>query len=237
MKSKEGSTDTRFVRNSDNSTNNFVFNLPETWWSRTYEYEWTKSFINPSDVTLDAACGLEHPLKYYLLDNTKKTYACDIDKRLTSKDDVLKAVKLAYGDSAAKEFPDKYFSEIEYDICSLSNMPYKDEQFDKVFCISVLEHLNDSFNKYKVLNKVPFLRTMLAHDIEDSLREFHRITKKGGLVILTFDFPRINLEYFHRLVSEIGFTYSGNFNFKLPNDAIYSKRNKLYCFRAVLEKS
>ena len=227
---------TRFIKNNDSSSQNFVFDLPETWWSRTYEYKWAKSFVEPNDAALDAACGLVHPLKYYLLQNCRKTYACDIDSRLQSKSEVLKAVRLVYGDTVAEEFPEKFFADIQYDICSLTAMPYDDDMFDKVFCISVLEHLNDAFNKYTFLNKAGYLRSLLRHDIEDSLREFHRVTKKGGKVILTFDYPRINLDYVQRLGSEIGVEFASNTEFHLPDDALYSEKHKLNCFRTILHK-
>jgi len=227
---------TRFVKSNDAKSLFFVFNLPESWWSRGYEYNWAKSFVEPEDVALDAACGLEHPLKYYLLQNCRKVYACDIDSRVQSKNAVIEAVSSAYGDKVADNFPEKYFTDIKYDVCSLSSMPYDDSMFDKVFCISVLEHLSDAFNKYSFVNRARYLRFLLKNDIEKSLREFYRVTKYGGKVILTFDFPRINLDYFRRLVSEIGFEFASDTDFHLPDGALYSKRHKLYCFRAVLLK-
>ncbi|MBP1965707.1 hypothetical protein [Paenibacillus aceris] len=45
----------RFFKQSDPKEQDFVYPLPETWWSRPYEYAWCASFIESSDIILDAA--------------------------------------------------------------------------------------------------------------------------------------------------------------------------------------
>lgn len=233
---KSDKFESRFVQVDDLHNSTFVFDLPDSWWSRKYEYEWAKTFAQPDDVALDAACGLVHPLKYYLLDNCAETFACDLDSRLTQKEEMMNAAIAAYGDQVANTFPEKYFNKIRYNVCSLSDMPYPDEKFDKLYCISVLEHLSDSYNRFGLLNKARFIFPFFEHQIEDSLREFYRVVKTAGLVILTFDFPRINLNYFQSLIEPIGFEFAGNVDFSRPKRALYSENHKLNCFRAVLRK-
>jgi hypothetical protein len=72
--------DSRFFRIDDDKTGFFVYNLPQTWWSRKYEYKWVEKFARPGDIVLDAASGVFHPLKFFLADRCKKVYACDIDE-------------------------------------------------------------------------------------------------------------------------------------------------------------
>ncbi len=52
----------RFVQLSDDQSDYFVYKMPGEWWSRKYEYEWASQFCHESQVVLDAACGVEHPL-------------------------------------------------------------------------------------------------------------------------------------------------------------------------------
>lgn len=61
-----------FFTTGDCHTKKFVFDLPEAWWSRHYEYEWAKQFCAGEDIALDAACGICHPFKFYLADNCKE---------------------------------------------------------------------------------------------------------------------------------------------------------------------
>ena len=57
----------RFFTFDDPKLNKVILKLPESWWSRPYEYAWAKSFVEQDHVVLDAACGVCHPFKFYLL--------------------------------------------------------------------------------------------------------------------------------------------------------------------------
>lgn len=227
----------RFFTEEDSKSNHFFYELHSAWWSRIYEYQWTGSFAKPNDVCLDAACGVSHPLKFYLLDNCKEVYANDIDKRLLSREEMLKEIKEVYGKNVTLE--EKYTTEIKYSTASITHLPYADLFFDKIYCISVLEHLKDDFNKRKTIKFATvenFWGKFYKKDIYRSLKEFKRVLKPDGLIILTFDYPIINLEYFKEIVDKLGLQFIGTPDFSLPDDAIYSDHFKLYCFRAVLKK-
>lgn len=58
---------------------------------------------------------------------------------------------------------------INYRIEDARKMSWKDETFDRVYCISVLEHMNT------------------RNDIIQTLKEIKRILKKNGLAIFTYD--------------------------------------------------
>jgi len=68
------------------------------------------------------------------------------------------------------------------------------------------------------------------------LSEFRRVLKDDGLIVLTFDYPRINLDYLKMLVPEIGLAFHGPVDFDLPVNAVYSDVHQLHCFRTVLHK-
>jgi len=214
----------------------FVFDIPQPWWSRPYEYAWASSFARPEDIALDAASGIEHPFKFFLLDQCRESYACDIDPRILDHQAILDAVSNAFGHEAEKSFADRYLYDVNYSHASLTELPYEDGYFDRIYCISVLEHLKDKFNKWPWL--VPF-RNMLPsvpHTIEQAMTEFKRTLKDDGLIVLTFDYPRINLGYFQRIVQDLGLEFAGSTDFNRPSNALYSEKNRLYCFRAVVRK-
>ena len=223
----------RFVHKSDPGSDDFVYRLPDCWWSRIYEYEWSRNFCRENDVVLDAACGLEHPLKFYLLDHCRECYACDLDDRLIDRDVMAKLCAEAWTGSD-EPFPDRYLDAIHYEKASLSAMPYEDALFDRVFCISVLEHLKDRFNQWPILRAFAPLLPHVRRDIRDSLIEFKRVLRPDGLIVLTFDFPRINLGYLSSVVAEVGLRFAGEVDFELPFDAIRNTEKDLFCFRAVL---
>lgn len=226
----------RFFVASDYRNSDFIVEIPKVWWSRSYEYGWASQFVSPEDTTLDAACGLEHPLKFFLLDHCKESYACDHDERILNHSEIERAFLQAFGSEALEGFPKRYLQDVQFKQASLNKLPYPAKHFDKIYCISVLEHLSDWFNKYVwllPLNKVlPFAPRMIEH----SLFEFRRVLKDDGLIVLTFDYPRINLAYFKWLIENLGFEFAGPVHFSLPSDALYSKSHKLHCFRAVIRK-
>lgn len=222
----------RFVRVTDPHNSCFVWQMPDAWWSRLYEYEWARQFAQPDAVVLDAACGIEHPLKFYLLDHCRKCYACDLDDRIADGQLMARMSRELYG-LDADGFPQRYLDEIDYRVASLTNLPYENDLFDRVFCISTLEHLPDRLNKWPALGMVESVLP-LKQDIRDSLLEFKRVLRSGGLIVLTFDFPRVNLEYLRRLVDQLGLQFAGDVDFNLPPDAHHSAEHDLYCFRTVL---
>jgi SAM-dependent methyltransferase len=224
----------RFFRRDDLADRQFVFTMPQQWWSRKYEYHWAGQFADPAATVLDAACGIEHPLKFFLLDHCRACYACDLDQRLLDRDALRQSVVEGFHVEPAEAFPDRYLDEVDYRIASLLDLPYDDAQFDRIFCVSVLEHLRDRCNRYPWLSYIPPLAALLRRDIRDALAEFKRSLKPAGLIVLTFDYPRINLRYLRRVVEELDLQFAGPCDFTLPTDAIFQPEKKLHCFRAVL---
>ena len=208
----------RFIKKSDPQNSEFIFELPDYWWSRAYEYEWAAGFAQKEDISLDAACGIERPLKFYLLDNCSEVYACDIDPRIEDKSKIIEGIESTFGEAAAKNLPSRYSEGVNYARANLTKLPYESNKFDKVYCISVLEHLP-------------------PEAVKSAFDEFRRVLKDDGMIILTFDFPAINLELLGGLIKESGLKFAEEADYKLPEDALYTTMwGGLYCFRAVLFK-
>ncbi|MRN53019.1 class I SAM-dependent methyltransferase [Paenibacillus monticola] len=209
----------RFFVNSDARRDHLIFDLPESWWSRPFEYEWCINFISPHGVVLDAACGISHPLKFYLAGVCAEVHACDIDSRIVSREAILEEISYEIGTEAARLVQAESMLNLDLIQANLTALPYDDESFDTIFCISVLEHLT-------------------LEDTVRALQEFHRTLNGEGLLVLTFDYPTINLSLMNNLLMKAGFLYWGETDFELPDDAVHTNAlGGLNCFRAVLKKS
>ncbi len=237
MITDEKLVESRFIRKTDENLKIFVFPLPEAWWSRPHEYGWAMRFAEKTDIALDAACGLCHPLKFFLLDQCREVYACDHDERILSTCEIRRDISTAFGENIASRCPDRYLSDIRYSRASILSLPYPEGKFDKIYCMSTLEHLKDVFNRYRITSAFRKLlaRIPVPKDIYSTLKEFKRVLGKNGFIVITFDYPIINLEYFQYVVSKLGLSFAGRADFQLPEDPLYSKELGLYCFRAVLK--
>lgn len=210
----------RFFVDSDEKTDTTLLKLPYDWWSRFYEYEWASKFLDKKDTVLDAACGVCHPFKFFLTDYCTAVYACDIDQRILDYKAVLQDIKAFFGSETAVTMNESYYDKVHFSVSNLTQLPYEDKKFDKVFCISVLEHMDES-------------------SMRKAFHEFYRILKDEGLLILTFDYPDIQFSILQQTLLETNFDFHGEVSFDLPSDALYSLFHppKLYCFRCVLRKS
>jgi len=229
--------ESRFITKDDLRNDHVVFDLHPSWWSRPYEYAWAERIVEKSDVVLDAACGLAHPFKFHLVDLCREVHACDIDERILSEQALLDDIKKDFGEEVSKNVPPKYLRNIYYHKADLSSLPYVDKMFDKIFCISVLEHLKDYFNRYPYMQKMPFLSFVLHQDIYRALKEFNRTLKDDGLIALTFDYPDINFDYLKKIIPMLNLRFAGPASFDIPDDAVYSKELDIFCFRALLAKN
>jgi SAM-dependent methyltransferase len=121
-------------------------------WSRIYEYPYCYEKIAEfakSDVRiLDAGCGVTF-FPFFL--NQRFTITC------VDQDDYV---------SMFKAINKKQNTSVEFIRSSLNSLPFPDNSFDVLYCISVLEH-TDNYNKI--------------------LDEFKRVLKPGGLLVVTFD--------------------------------------------------
>lgn len=125
-------------------------------WSRQYEYTWClrKSDIKKDDFILDAGGGYSI-LKYALAKRCKKVIAIDTNEEHLSKTNI-----------SAKRLG---FHNIECKVCPIQD--YKsEEKFDKIFCISVLEHIKEKNTR------IECIKNMLD------------LLKPNGQLFLSFDF-------------------------------------------------
>ena len=226
----------RFFTTADAKAEHLLLPLPSVWWSRPYEYAWAAPFATGAERVLDAACGVEHPFKFYLLDHCREVYACDLDERILSRQATIQGLRNTYGDAAVEGLSERYLAGIHYERASVTQLPYPDGMFDRVFCISVLEHLNDYFNRHACSRVPKPFRFAFRRDIYQALREFRRVLKDDGFIVLTFDYPDINLDYLDGLTAEVGLEPAGPLLRDIPPDALFYEPLGLRCFRLALKK-
>ncbi len=207
----------RYIVTTDINTNNCLLKFPMDWWSRLYEYPWAMKFVKKDDRCLDAACGAPHPFKFYLSSVCGRVWACDIDEDIIDNNKILSRVA-HYFSREDVVLAKKYIDRIDFKRADLTKLPYDDEMFTKVFCISVIEHLS-------------------LEAIKDTLKEFYRVLQSNGLLILTVDIPTANLQQLLGFITEVGFKFAGEAILDKPNNAIYSTLlGGLNCFRLLLKK-
>lgn len=205
----------RFFTTNDKRMDKVVFPLPAAWWSRPYEYAWAAEFCKPTDVVLDAACGVVHPFKFYLAQHCKTVHAVDIDERINDIETIKDAIEQTFEVQTGIEFLTG--NNLNFKQANITELPYKNNMFDKIFLISVLEHLSES-DKLKALT------------------EFRRVLKNAGQIILTVDYPNATIDLIESLANEAGLKLSGEKDSSIPGNAICLKNHNLYCFRMVLIK-
>jgi SAM-dependent methyltransferase len=160
----------RFIQKDDEKIGALgMYKIPPAWWSRGYEYAWAKKFLKPTYTIMDAGCGIEHPFKWYASENCKKVYAVDPDGRL-------------------QELPGD--QSIAFFCCSVEDFPGNSHQgkdlktlykFDAIFCISVLEHLQNPANAIKAMAN---------------------LLRKGKKAIFTIDYPLLHPSVFLQVVEK-----------------------------------
>jgi SAM-dependent methyltransferase len=168
----------RFIRKSDLKLNS-VWDIPlrTSWWSRPHEYAWAMQFAGPDFVVLDAACGVSHPFKWYLADNCKETWACDTDPRLIGRAALIQETYDDLGEDAylILNHKDYIFDKITLVKESIYDLPQSMPSFDRIFCISTLEHLKQE-ERVRVFEN------------------FARVLSPDGWLVLTVDYPEVTPE-------------------------------------------
>jgi len=215
-----------------NDTYNETGRKGELYWSRKVEYPWAlvsseairlkeqKVKKQPKGLRqikiLDVGCGAS-PLLPYL---AKRGYECC---GITPE-----PVEHNCHDGLCGFVPDlgnRIGVDIEFKRAGMEDIPYKDETFDKVYCISVIEHTEDD-----VMIK--------------GAKEMARVLKKGGLLTITMDThnPQVELPKAKRFIEASGLSLYGetNFDFDNPADCIKGndsyRQGKYWVFGFVLEK-
>jgi len=125
-------------------------------WSRTYEYSWSYDVakLEKNHLVLDAGCGYS-VIKYPIAKNCRKVVGIDLDeKSLTQTKEHCNMLGI---------------DNIELYKSNISEFKYN-ELFDRIFCISVLEH--DESRE----NRINCIKNMIEQ------------LKPGGLFIFTYDF-------------------------------------------------
>jgi len=173
------------------------FFVPDEWWSRGYEYYFASKFLNKKDIILDAACGIEHPFKNYASKRVNKCHAIDKDIRIK---DLKNTEKLSF----------RHMDLVDLD------KNFEPEIFDKIFCISVFEHI--------------------PHEALIVLNNFKKLLKPNGFIIVTLDHPFMNTRDFVQLVDITGLQYYSDVNYDIPKNAIKGTYNGLKCYTAILTK-
>jgi ubiquinone/menaquinone biosynthesis C-methylase UbiE len=129
------------------------------WPFRRLEYSFALDalvgHLKPGDTYLDAGSGAT-PFAFVVAAGGVEAYACDGDARLI-------------GELSRLPLSEVYGASVSYAAQDLTRTSYKDEMFDAISCISVLEHIP-------------------APDDQKAIRELLRILKPEGLLVLTVDF-------------------------------------------------
>lgn len=149
-------------------------------WSRQWEYPYVLSRVsqvirkNSGARILDAGSGITF-FPYYLKAqfSSASIFCCDYDETLK---DVFENINDSVGES------------VKFSVADLKFLPYEKEEYDVVYCISVLEHTGD---------------------YERIIDEFYSILRPGGKLIVTFDVSLdgtrdINVENGTALLSALG---------------------------------
>lgn len=107
--------------------------------------------------------------------------------RLAEKSEISEIFCLDYDEQLKQPFDEIGNPKVKFLNGSLDKLSFKDNSIDIIYCISVLEHTD----KY-----------------EEILKEFKRVIKNNGLIIITFDigiskFHKLNIENSNILISLI----------------------------------
>lgn len=130
-------------------------------WSRQWEYPFVvdrvSEYINTDRTShrvsiLDAGSGVTF-LPYYITSSFENVRVCCCDYN-PSFGAVFSKINAQY------EAPVEFYPE------DIRTLPFKDDSFDIVYCVSVLEHIEN---------------------FETPIKEFKRVLKRDGMLIVTFD--------------------------------------------------
>ena len=135
---------------------------------RRTEYPWA---INNGELDkpmkiLDVGSGISiFPI--YLASKGHEVYSIDFDEILMNR--------------VSPELSKQAGVNVKYLVGDATKIDFKDESFDRVFCISTIEHLEEEKINGKYIN---FHKKNL--DVK-AIKEMFRVLKPGGILVLTFD--------------------------------------------------
>jgi len=216
----------RFVIDSDESWDHVAnTDLPKSWWSRPFEYAWAAQFAGKDLVVLDAACGVSHPFKWMLNEKCKETWACDTDPRIKDLSTIIAETRKDLGEAAYQNLvkEPRTFEAVRLVCASICKLPNYMPKFDRIFCISTLEH-------------------MTKQDRHEALMEFSRKLAPGGLIVLTVDYPVVTPQELLQSAEDAGLEPAFGVESQIPDTALtygpdgFMTNQELKIFRCVLKQ-
>jgi len=180
--------------------------VPDAWWSRGYEYHWAGQFTGNNLTVAEMGAGWSgRPWKEELADTCEEVYAVDLDPRFLS----LPVTR-----------PNLHF--VLADFRKKINLP----KLDRVFCISVLEELDD---------------------YRDAVKEFYRLLKSDGLLVITCDaqydmdkplpkYPGVSFPKLFEALTSAGFISPYYTDMSKEDDCFYIEQWNLACWHGVFAK-
>jgi len=162
----------------------------QLWLTRTWEFPWAilNSDISSDSRILDVGSGWSlFPL--YLAQRSRNVDSVDTDELQ------MKILSPTLADILKLK--------VNYFVDDATNLSAQDNTYDYVFCISVLEHLEEVKENGILVNKHKNKLDRIA------IREFLRVVKPGGKVVLTLDYANesislraFNFDYLRDLIKE-----------------------------------
>jgi len=156
-------------------------------WSRQWEYPWAlvNADLRSGHKVLDVGCG-NSPLLPYLsnLPISLELFGIDLrpdNTRICWKQKVLEGFGYRPNGSLPRQ---RMHKKITYREQSMTCIKFASDYFDKIFCISVIEHLSDE-------------------DAIKSMKEMARVLKPEGLLIITLDLYQGELDSYRRHIDSL----------------------------------
>lgn len=187
-------------------------------WSREWEYPWAilYSEVKKGDKILDCGCG-GSPLLPFFAYHGVECYG--VDKNYGEKIKPYSKIRLMIPHLPLATLRDFYVDpsvvigkKIIISNDDMTNLHFKDEFFDEIFCISVIEHLS-------------------VLEAQKSINEMVRVLKPGGKLFLTMDHdgehvnPELRGKY-QEIIRWSNLSICGDTDFTIPKpDEIHGTYN------------
>lgn len=168
-------------------------------WSRRWEWPWAvlNGDVHRGMRVLDGGCG-GSPLLPYLAKREVECYGVDSgaqEAKQTWQDKILLACGVRYQsgfqDGRLPGFPPIVFRKE-----ALESMSFGDAFFDRIFCISVMEHIS-------------------VENQARAVKEMALVLRPGGLLVMTVDLPRGDPHASDSLVEASGLRLLGNLDYSV----------------------
>lgn len=182
-------------------------------WSRDWEYPWAviNGAVASGHKVLDCGCG-GPPFLPFLALYGAQCYGVDMNAddwmKVGGLQKFIRKLQRRQINSLRQygEDPQKVIGRpLTITSHSMTDLPYEDEYFDRVFCLSVLEHLQ-------------------IDDAHKSMQEMARVLKKSGRLVITMDFDGEHVDKsldgtLFKVVESAGLEYYGPQDFSVPEQS------------------